>query len=114
MDAALMVDTFEAGAVAAIEKVRNPVLVARRVMETPHVLLAGSDATRFARRAGFRVYNPATPESQARLRETLRRIRSSDVPSYYRKWNRGLVGTVGAVVRDSRGRYCAGSSTGGT
>ena len=115
MDAALMVDTLEAGAVAAIEKVRNPILVARKVMDTPHVLLVGLDATRFARRVGFRAYEPATSESRARLDETLRRIREGEVPSYYRKWrNRGLVGTVGAVVRDSRGRFCAGSSTGGT
>ena len=115
MDAALMVDTLEAGAVAAIEKVRNPILVARKVMDTPHVLLVGLDATRFARRAGFRAYEPATSESRARLDETLRRIREGEVPSYYRKWrNRGLVGTVGAVVRDSCGRFCAGSSTGGT
>jgi len=115
MDASLMVDSLEAGGVAAIEKVRNPILVARKVMDGPHVLLAGPDATRFARRAGFRPYNPATKESAARLRETLRRIRDGDLPSYYRKWRRSAhIGTVGAVGRDRYGHYCAGSSTGGT
>ncbi len=115
MDAALMVDTLEAGGVAAIERVRNPILVARKVLDTPHVLLVGPDATRFARRSGFPVYDPATPESRARLQDTLRRIRAGDVPAYYRKWrSKGLLGTVGAVVRDARGRFCAGSSTGGT
>jgi len=115
MDAALMIDSLEAGAVAAIEKVRNPILVARKVMSSPHILLAGLDATRFARRAGFRTYNPATRESAARLQETLRRIRDGNVPSYYRKWRTSdNVGTVGAVARDTYGHCCAGSSTGGT
>ena len=115
MDAALMVDSLEAGAVAAIERVRNPILVARKVMDSPHILLAGPDATKFARRSGFRTYNPATPESAARLRETLRRIRDGKVPSYYRKWTTSnVVGTVGAVARDRHGHFCAGSSTGGT
>lgn len=115
MDAAVMVDSLEAGGVAAIEKVRNPILVARKVLDTPHVLLAGADATRFARRSGFALYDPATPESRERLRDTLRRIRAGAVPPYYRKWrNRTLLGTVGAVARDARGHFCAGSSTGGT
>ncbi len=115
MDAAVMVDSLEAGAVAVIERVRNPILVARSVMDSPHVLLVGPDATKFARRAGFRAFDPATPESATRLRETLRRIRDGEVPSYYRKWRRSdVLGTVGAVVRDRYGHLCASSSTGGT
>src|SRR2546427_3068419 len=116
MDASLMTDDLEAGAVAGIEEVRNPIRVARGVMETPHVLIVGADAIAFARRVGFPPYNPITPAARARLMESLAAIRKGDVPSYAKKWQalRGLVGTVGAVAHDSRGRFCAGSSTGGT
>src|SRR3990172_3260090 len=75
MDASIMTDDLECGAVAAIELVRNPILVARKVMETPHVLLVGPDAVRFARRMGLRRYDPVTPESIARWKESLDRIR---------------------------------------
>lgn len=116
MDASIMTDDLECGAVAAIELVKNPILIARKVMETPHVLLVGPDAVRFARRMGFRRYDPVTPESIARWKESLDRIREGDLPPYARKWKafRDLIGTVGAVARDFAGRFCAGSSTGGT
>ncbi len=115
MDAALMDDTLEAGAVAAIERVKNPVLVARDVLLTPHILLVGPDAQAFARAHGHADYDPATPESRRKLEESLRLIREGRVPRYYRKFNQiDLHGTVGAVARDRRGRFAAGVSTGGT
>jgi L-asparaginase/beta-aspartyl-peptidase (threonine type) len=115
MDAALMDSRREAGAVALIENVRNPIRVAHDVLDSPHVLLAGPDATAFARRRGHPSYDPATPESRRRLEETLTKIRTGRLPPYARKW-RGMEihDTVGAVARDRRGRYAAGSSTGGT
>ncbi len=115
MDAALMDWTLEAGAVAAIERVKNPILVARDVLQTPHILLVGPDAQAFARAHGHADYDPATPESRKKLQESLRRIREGRVPSYYRKFNHiDLHGTVGAVARDRRGHFAAGVSTGGT
>jgi len=116
MDASIMTDDLEAGAVAAIEYVKNPILVARKVMETPHVLLVGPDAVRFARRIGFRRYDPVTPEAIERWKESVEKIRKGDLPPYAKKWTafKDLVGTVGAVARDGAGRFCAGSSTGGT
>ena len=116
MDASIMTDDLECGAVAAIEYVKNPILVARKVMETPHVLLVGPDAVRFARRMGFRKYNPVTPASLARWKDSVERIRTGDLPPHARKWRafRDLVGTVGCVARDAAGRYSSGSSTGGT
>jgi beta-aspartyl-peptidase (threonine type) len=88
------------GAVAAIRDVRNPVLVARRVMErSGHALLAGEGALCFARAQGFGDYDPVT--AQARL-----------------EWEgaRGeaRLGTVGAVALDGQGRLAAATSTGGT
>ena len=115
MDASLMDWDMEAGAVAAIERVRNPILVAKDVLETPHVLLVGPDAIAFARSRGHADYDPATPESRAKLEQSLRSIREGKLPRYARKWkDMDLHGTVGAVARDRRGRFAAGSSTGGT
>lgn len=115
MDAAVMDSTLEAGAVAAIERVRNPILVARDVMRTPHVLLAGADATAFARARGHADYDPATPESRRKLEESLRQIKEGRLPRYMRKWRTmDLHGTVGAVARDRRGHFASAVSTGGS
>jgi beta-aspartyl-peptidase (threonine type) len=94
MDAGVMAgDTLAAGGVACLERVRNPVLVARRVMEaTDCVLLAGAAATAFAREQGFGDHEPGLPRA---LRVT---------PG---------VGTVGAVALDAMGRLAAATSTGG-
>jgi L-asparaginase/beta-aspartyl-peptidase (threonine type) len=115
MDAALMDSNLEVGGVAAIEEVRNPIRVARDVFDTPHILLVGSDATAFARSKGHARYNPATPESRQRLTDSLAKIREGRLPRYARKWKAwDRHDTVGAVARDRRGRFAAGSSTGGT
>src|SRR3989454_7406554 len=116
MDASIMTDDLEGGAVAAIEYVKNPILVARKVMETPHVLLVGPDAVRFARRMGFRKYNPVTPASLARWKDSVERIRTGDLPPHARKWRafRDLVGTVECAARDAAGHSSVGRSTGGT
>ncbi|HTO49579.1 MAG TPA: isoaspartyl peptidase/L-asparaginase [Burkholderiales bacterium] len=100
MDAAVMVGNgLQCGGVAAIRRVRNPVLVARRVMEaTEHVLLAGEGAVAFARAHGFRDYDPVTRASRARFRAAAAA--------------RG--NTVGAVALDARGALAAATSTGGT
>src|SRR5688572_10052023 len=71
MDAALMDSSLEAGGVAAIEEVRNPIRVARDVFDTPHILLVGPDVTAFARSKGHERYDPATPESRQRLADSL-------------------------------------------
>jgi len=100
MDASVMAGVgLRCGGVAAIRRVRNPILVARRVMEeTPHVLLAGRGATAFARSQGFRNYDPAARKSRLRLRGALA----------------AAAGTVGAVALDGEGRLAAATSTGGT
>lgn len=94
LDAGVMAgDTLAAGGVACVQRVRNPVLVARRVMEaTDCVLLAGPAATAFARDQGFGEYEPGLP----------RALRAA--PG---------VGTVGAVALDAAGRLAAATSTGG-
>jgi len=102
LDAAVMDGgTRRAGAVAAVSRIRNPVLAARAVMEkSSHVLLMGAGAERFARAQGVALAPPeyfATPSRLAALR---RRVE-------------GHHGTVGAVALDSHGRLAAATSTGG-
>lgn len=105
MDASVMVsEGLMCGGVAAIRRVKNPVLVARRVMEaTPHVLLAAAGALDFARSQGFPDYDPITEERLARHRKTLEALEAL----------RAGGETVGAVACDTSGRYAAATSTGG-
>jgi L-asparaginase / beta-aspartyl-peptidase len=99
---------ISAGAVAAVRRVRNPVMLARAVMEhTPHLLMAGPAAERFARRAGIALCPPETLVS-ARARERWRARQEQQVA-------RAAAGhgTVGAAALDARGGLAAATSTGG-
>lgn len=100
LDASVMKgDTLSCGGVAALRRVRNPVQVARRVMErTPHVLLAGAGALAFARSEGFPDHDPVTARSRAR---------------WANRRDAGMPGTVGAVALDRSGCFAAATSTGG-
>jgi L-asparaginase/beta-aspartyl-peptidase (threonine type) len=119
--------------VAAIERVRNPVLVVRAVMDsTPHLLLVGEGATRFAHRLGFADEVPTCPEAEARYRARMRRQAElfargdTTIFDWRRYWNfpgempadvlewRKHGDTVGTVARDRDGRFAATLSTGGT
>lgn len=136
MDAAVMDGaTGGFGAVAAIERVKNPVLVARRVMETPHVLVVGEGATRLARLFGFPDHDPVCPESRRRYERVTRILSGKETGPALGAWKRfdwrrfwnfpgpvpaelreaaGTPDTVGAVARDARGSFAAAISTGGT
>jgi L-asparaginase / beta-aspartyl-peptidase len=78
MDASVMRSDGRFGAVSGVEEVKNPVKVARAVMDTPHLLLQGDGATRFARPLGFGVYDPRTPASLSRAREAQRKLLAND------------------------------------
>lgn len=115
MDASVMTSLGGIGAVAALSSVKNPVLVARKVMESPHVLLVGEGALRFARSCGFREYDPSTEKARTKLAEAREKLRKGDVPGWTREWSAHLGGdTVGAVAMDSTGEFACASSTGGT
>jgi beta-aspartyl-peptidase (threonine type) len=98
-------ETLRCGAVAVVKDVRNPVALARAVMErTAHVMLAGPAASAFAREAGFPSHANAllvTPAQRARWEAA----RAGGTAS--------TIGTVGAVARDARGHLAAATSTGG-
>jgi beta-aspartyl-peptidase (threonine type) len=100
MDASIMAgDDLRCGGVACLRRVRNPVLVARRVMETTDwVLLAGEGALRFARAQGFADYDPVTERRRAQWKTAAAS---------------GSPGTVGAIAIDGEGRLAAATSTGG-
>lgn len=143
LDASIMEgEGLRAGAVAAIEGIRHPIGVARRVMEaSEHVLLVGPGAAEFARRQGFETCDPEELLLE-RERARYRRIRGGDRGPVEREFcgpagpethdpvepgsrepaergggdpaEDGELGTVGAVALDSRGRVAAATSTGGT
>ena len=114
MDAAVMSSEEDCGVVAYITRTRNPVLVARKVIETPHVFLAADGALEFARRSGFPDYDPETSRSRNRLEKGMEDFSQGTRPKWPRNWNTYKVDTVGAVAMDSHGRFSAAGSTGGT
>jgi L-asparaginase/beta-aspartyl-peptidase (threonine type) len=110
MDAAVMVDG-NFGSVINIEFVKNPVQVAREVMESsPHVILSGDGATKFARERGHPYYDPSTDKARQRLEES-RKIAIKDPKFQYSEGK--TVDTVGAVANFD-GKIAAALSTGGS
>jgi beta-aspartyl-peptidase (threonine type) len=121
LDASVMVSReARAGAVAALQRVKNPVLVARKVMEeTDHVMLAGEGALRFARVMGFADHDPVTPARRADWQDKRRRM-DEVLGRHSLKMRRFLEthpeyagGTVGAAAVDDAGVLAAATSTGG-
>jgi beta-aspartyl-peptidase (threonine type) len=114
MDASIMDGRSRAaGAVAGVTRIANPVAAARLVMErSPHVLLAGEGADRFALAHSARAVDPASLVTDERRRE-LERVRAGRRPSASARGGRPAAGTVGAVARDANGHLAAATSTGG-
>lgn len=119
-DAAIMEGKHRrAGAATNVTLVRNPVLLARRIMGSVHVFLSGEGAVEFAREAGL-VFETAdyfvTPERYDEWQRALApdddNESSGDTPSATKR-SLPAPGTVGAVARDSFGTLAAATSTGG-
>ena len=105
LDASVMTGTGQAGAVAASKYSRNPVWLARAVMEqTGHVLVVGPDAG-FVARCGLDVVEPGYFVTAPRQQQLDRVLDGRSAAARH--------GTVGAVARDSAGRVAAATSTGG-
>ena len=110
LDAAIMDGRdLRAGAVAGVRHVRNPVRLARHVMEhTPHVMLAGPGADALAADAGLESV-PNDWFTTERRRAELERHRAG----LARVGDEASLGTVGAVALDAHGHLAAATSTGG-
>jgi len=121
LDAALMEGrTRRAGAVAALTRIKNPIALARAVMDkTPHVMLIGAGAEAFAESIGMPLVDPAyfhTPERWEQLQKVKAALAADpqftldrDTPGLYDE----KFGTVGAVAVDRHGDLAAATSTGG-
>lgn len=110
-DAAIMDGSNRrAGAVAGVRSTRNPIVLARAVMEqSPHVFLAGSGADAFARAKRIEDADPEWFETPERRRQLDELLANPDAP-----FDLGMkYGTVGAVARDLSGHVAAATSTGG-
>jgi beta-aspartyl-peptidase (threonine type) len=110
LDAAVMDGaSLRAGAIAGVRRVRNPVLLARAVMErSPHVMLSGDGAEAFAREQGLAFVEQEYFRTETRWLE-LQRVREREA----RDEAVDHFGTVGAVALDAHGHLAAATSTGG-
>ena len=123
-DACVMLsDASQIGAVSGLQRVKNPILVARQVMtETDHVMLTGDGATRFARVMGHADYDPITPERRADWQDKKSKLEvavgangkgAMKIRNFLKSHPEYAGGTIGAVALDAHGVLCACTSTGG-
>ncbi len=119
MDASIMDGrNLQAGAVASVTVIKNPVTAARAVMEkTKHVILAGRGAEVFAAKVGLETVDPAYFWTERRWRQ-IQKVWQREAEEAKRQASTELTekepwGTVGAVARDTAGNLAAATSTGG-
>ncbi|HEY8324980.1 MAG TPA: isoaspartyl peptidase/L-asparaginase [Ktedonobacterales bacterium] len=129
LDAGLMDgETMQVGAVAGVQRIKNPIRLARAVLASPHVLLLSAGAEQFAVEAGLPLCDPAELVTAAQRERWQRGYREGDAVNIgpaLSGLDVGAVaaenihaddtkhGTVGAVAVDAAGRIAAGASTGG-
>ncbi len=129
MDASVMDSKGDIGIVIAIRNVKNPILVARAVMETPHVALAGEGATAFARKKGFESFYQVSPYALERYKRVKQIIKEGKLGKEVSHWKGHDVqslwnyedgsfkeifcDTIGAVAIDKKGVLAVANSTGG-
>lgn len=114
MDAAVMRgDDLAAGAVASVRNVKNPVKLARLVMErSEHVLLSGAGAFEFARLQKLDIEDDHYFFDQRRY-DQWKALQGTTEVRLDHEGGGQKFGTVGAVARDAQGRLAAATSTGG-
>lgn len=110
-----------AGAVAGVKIFKNPISLARAVMEkSPHVLMTGEGAEIMGRELGLETVDPSYFRTERRWKELQERQKLEEMKAKAGAKGKSAFiaphvewGTVGAVARDSKGNLAAGTSTGG-
>jgi beta-aspartyl-peptidase (threonine type) len=131
LDASIMNGkTLEAGAVAGVTTIKNPISTARAVLEkSPHVMMVGKGAEQFAKEQGQEIVDPSYFYTESRWRglqrakqedslqqnkkDTLKQTHAFSEFFYSPLGVGGKYGTVGAVALDQQGNLAAATSTGG-
>jgi beta-aspartyl-peptidase (threonine type) len=117
LDAAIMDGyTLKAGAIAGVHRVKNPILLARAVMEkSPHVMLVGDGAEAFAKEVGgIELVDPSYFRTEERWQQLQKALKEDAEHRAHEDVETAKhFGTVGAVALDAQGRLAAGTSTGG-
>lgn len=124
LDAGIMEgQTLQVGAIAGVEHIKNPITLARRVLESSHVLLMGEGAEEFAQEQGFPFCTREDLLTERQYQQwqallTAEAEQASSEPRYHRREVRSVSreekhGTVGAVALDSAGQLAAATTTGG-
>ncbi len=117
MDASIMDGSnLQAGAVAGVHNIRNPILLARKVMtDSPHVMLMGEGAVSFAREQGLEFADDDYFFTQHRWDQLQKAKQAGEdkSASVDRQYPDRWMSTVGAVALDANGNLAAATSTGG-
>jgi N4-(beta-N-acetylglucosaminyl)-L-asparaginase len=118
LDACIMDELGNCGAVAAIEYIAHPISVARLVMEkTPHVMLVGEGATQFAVEQGFKKEILLTPESKKAWKEWLKTAKYAPVVNIenrqHKPGSKYNHDTIGMLAIDAKGNLSGACTTSG-
>ena len=120
LDASVMVgNTLDAGAVAGVTRIKNPIDLAVKVMtSSPHVMLSGQGAEQFAVEQGFTLVDPSYFYTESRYKslqkaKEIEKKNNDKGSSVIENYKDSKYGTVGAVALDKYGNLSAGTSTGG-
>ena len=125
LDACIMDELGNCGAVLALEHIVHPISVARKVMEkTPHVMLAGDGALQFALEQGFKKENLLTPASEKAWKQWLKEAKYQPVMNIENKLydkaapnklpgNKYNHDTIGMIAMDAKGNLSGACTTSG-
>src|SRR6266849_1125761 len=104
--------TLRAGAAATLQHIKNPIQVARKILENcPHMMLVAAGAERFAKQQGIKLCKPEELVSEAEWEAWQKCKEDTHAAEHHRGHEQG---TVGAVALDVNGNLFAATSTGGT
>ncbi len=125
LDACIMDESGNCGSVMALEHIKHPISVARKVMEkTPHIILVGDGALQFALENGYKKENLLTPDSKKAWEDWLKNSKYEPVINienqlYKKQDNSFALGginnhdTIGLLALDASGRLSGGCTTSG-